>query len=191
MEREVTHAVKATSAASCGSPPMEIEELVHNESSESESDSSQTQQRKSAAAAAGVANTPRRRRNNLSGIDRERQGSTSSTSSGSSSEGSSKSSRRSSGRRSSKGGGGLSKKTLAIVSNLEGHATAPQRTQQELDDLEEEKRQADEERRLKEALRQKGDSQADLTIRVLLLGDSGVVSSTSVLSTTLSSSMYT
>lgn len=70
--------------------------------------------------------------------------------------------------------GGLSEKTLNIVTNLTEHTGKTAKTKQEQQDLEEEVRQAAEERRIKEALRAKGEGEVDLTIRVLLLGDSGV-----------------
>ncbi|CAM9910840.1 unnamed protein product, partial [Ectocarpus fasciculatus] len=128
-----------------------------------------------AAAAAGTANgvrntpTPRRKRTSTSGINRERQfdGSVTGGTGGSGS--------RFGGRRRSgpgNGRGGLSKKTLNIVTNLKSHTTDV-RSREEMEDLEEEKRLAEEERRFKENLRQKGDD-FDHTIRILLLGDSGV-----------------
>lgn len=52
------------------------------------------------------------------------------------------------------GKGGLSKKTLNIVTNLKSH-TVGVRSRQELEEVEEEKRLAEEERRFKENLRQK------------------------------------
>ncbi|CAN0052102.1 unnamed protein product, partial [Choristocarpus tenellus] len=76
------------------------------------------------------------------------------------------------GRRRGGNKGGLSKKTLNIVTNLESHSDLGCRREEE-EEVEEEKRLAVEERRLKENMRQKGD-EVDHTIRILLLGDSGV-----------------
>ncbi|CAN0026704.1 unnamed protein product [Ectocarpus sp. 6 AP-2014] len=129
-----------------------------------------------AAAATVTANgvrstaTPRRKRTSTSGINRERQfdGAVAGGTGGNGS-------RLGVGRRRSgpgNGRGGLSKKTLNIVTNLESHTTDV-RSREEMEDLEEEKRLAEEERRFKENLRQKGDD-FDHTIRILLLGDSGV-----------------
>ncbi|CAB1099861.1 unnamed protein product [Ectocarpus sp. CCAP 1310/34] len=128
-----------------------------------------------AVTANGVRNTatPRRKRTSTSGINRERQfdGTVTGGTGGTGGSGS----RFGRGRRRSgpgNGRGGLSKKTLNIVTNLKSHTTDV-RSREEMEDLEEEKRLAEEERRFKENLRQKGDD-FDRTIRILLLGDSGV-----------------
>eukprot|EP00903_Cladosiphon_okamuranus_P020272 g18604.t1 len=119
--------------------------------------------------------TPRRKRSSTSGINRERQfdgtvtGGTGSGRFGGGGGGGGGGRRRSG---PGNGRGGLSKKTLNIVTNLKSHSTDV-RSREEMEDLEEEKKLAEEERRFKENLRQKGDD-FDHTIRILLLGDSGV-----------------
>jgi hypothetical protein len=103
---------------------------------------------------------PRRSRKQTSGIDRDR--------------GAAAGEKAAARRRSRGDGSGLSKKTMLIVSNLEIHRGGSLPTQEELEEMEEEKRLAEEEKLKARTGASATQGEPDLTVRILLLGDSGV-----------------